>query len=57
MKELPINNVVPTNDNVSSASTETNTVESESSNNTHDALIFNFIDPDEDMHNAIENEK
>ena len=56
MKELPINNVVPANDNVSGTSTETNAVENERSNHTHDDLAYNFIDPDEDMNNAIENE-
>ena len=57
MKELPINNVVPANDNVSGTSTETNAVENERSNHTHDDLAYNFIHSDEDMNNAIENEK
>ena len=57
MKELPVNNVVPTNDNVSGALIETNAVENKSSNHTYDDSICNFIDPDEDMNNAIENEK
>ena len=36
MKELPIHDVVPTNDNFSGASTETNYVENEKSNHMYD---------------------
>ena len=53
---MPINKVVPTDDNISSASTERNAVENERSNHTHDDFACNFIDPDEDVNNAIENE-
>ena len=56
MKEFRINTFVPTNDNISGASIESNTVENERSNHAFEDLACNFIYLDEYINNAIENE-
>ena len=56
-RNLPINKVFLTNDNVSGASRETNTFENERSNHTHDDLTCKYIYLDKDTKNAIENKR